>query len=116
MKKNNPKILMIVFIIVIITSARLVCQNSKTGTLTVLDVARDTSFDVSTLNFTFPSVLKLRVHANLNDSFEIGLFGKFKGGALDTSLERDHYSRKFDVKYIHYKASSGSISIKYDLP
>lgn len=106
----------ILFISAIIIGTWLICDNSKRGTLTVLNVARDTTFNVSTFNFVFPSVLKLKVRTNLNDSFKLGVLGKFRGGVLDTSLETDHYSRKFVVEYFHFKASHGNISIEYDLP
>lgn len=115
-KMLQSRLLAVVFIAVAIVAAWLICDNSKRGTLTVLNVARDTTFNVSTFNFVFPNVLKLRVRANLNDSFKLGILGKYRGGVLDTSLETDHYSRKFVVEYFHFKASSGNISIEYDLP
>lgn len=117
MKKSiQSRILIIVLIVVIVVVAWQICDKTKRGTLIVRNVAKDTTFHVSTLNFTFPAVLKLAVHANLNDSFELGVFGKFRGGELDTTVEIDHYTRKFDVKYLHYKATTGNILIKYDLP
>lgn len=114
--KFQSKILITICLVAVVIALWLIMHNAKKGTLVVHDVEKDTVFHVNTYNFFFTSVLKLTLHGNLNDSFEIGGFKRFRGGALDTTIEIDHYTRKFDVKYFHYKATSGNLSIEYYLP
>lgn len=59
-KTAKFKVFVALITVLFLVGVVVIIHNSKRGILIVENVAHDTTFHVSTLNFTFPSVLKLK--------------------------------------------------------
>jgi len=77
------------------------------------NVSRDTVIMIET-EVTNPTLLRLSVQGNVNDSISISHI-KLDWGEIDTVLRYDWYSKDFPIKYKANKATKGKLSIEYDL-
>ncbi len=87
------------------------CSNK--GEVKVLDASRDTTIMIKT-NTGNPVMMLLEIKGETNDSFKINNF-IFPGGSVDTKMQLDWYNKDFPLKYQSYKATKGSLTIKYNL-
>jgi len=86
---------------------------SHEGEVKVLDASRDTTIMIKT-NTGHPVMMLLEIKGETNDSFKINNF-IFPGGSVDTKMQLDWYNKDFPLKYQSYKATKGSLTIKYNL-
>lgn len=86
--------------------------NSK-GQIKLVDASKDTSITIKT-NTRNPVMMLLEIKGQTNDSFKINNF-IFPGGSVDTKMQLDWYNKDFPLEYQSYKATKGSLTIKYNL-
>jgi hypothetical protein len=86
---------------------------SHKGEVKVLDASKDTSIMIKT-NARHPVMMILEIKGQTNDSFKINNF-ILPGGSVDTKMQLDWYHKDFTLKYKFYKATKGSLTIKYNL-
>jgi hypothetical protein len=86
---------------------------SPSGTVKIENAGRDALVEVST-SATYPTALRLHIQGQANDTFIINnIF--LPGGKVDTNVRFDWYDKTFQVDYKAYKATAGSLTIKYQL-
>lgn len=83
------------------------------GNIKIENAGRDTQIDVST-SATFPTALLLHVQGQTNDTFILNNI-YLPGGKVDTNIRLDWYDKTLSIDYKAYKATAGSLTIKYKL-
>ncbi len=86
---------------------------SHKGEVKVLDASKDTTIMIKT-SAGHPVMMNLEIKGQTNDSFKIYNF-ILPGGSVDTKLKFDWYYKDFQLEYRSYKATKGSLTIKYNL-
>lgn len=86
---------------------------SHKGEVKVLYASKDTTIMIKT-TAGHPVMMNLEIKGQTNDSFKINNF-ILPGGSLDTKMQLDWYHKDFQLEYKSYKATKGSLTIKYNL-
>jgi hypothetical protein len=89
----------------------MACRPS--GTIKIENAGKDTVINYST-NATLPNALLLHVQGQVSDTFIMNNI-YLPGGKVDTNIRLDWYDKTFHIDYKAYKATSGSLKIKYKL-
>ncbi|WP_084290120.1 hypothetical protein [Pedobacter nyackensis] len=88
------------------------CENR--GEWVISDVSKDTLLIAETRVKT-PTALLLEISGHVNDSIEVrGV--RLPGGKIQEKFRLDHYYPKVAVQFKSYKATKGSLRIKYHVP
>jgi hypothetical protein len=86
---------------------------SHKGEVKVLDASKDTTIMIKT-TAGHPVMMNLEIKGQTNDSFKIRHI-ILPGGSVDTKMQLDWYHKDFLLEYKSYKATKGSLTIKYNL-
>ncbi|MNK09421.1 hypothetical protein D3C87_273800 [compost metagenome] len=90
------------------------CDPKNKGQWVITDVSKDTLLIAET-KVRHPSTLILEISGQVNDTIEVhGM--KLPGGKIQREFRLDHYYPKVSVQFKSYKATKGSLKIKYHLP
>ncbi len=90
------------------------CKSIK-GEFVISDVSKDKVFLVKTNSDNNTTVI-LNITGQVDDTCIVGHWLKIPGGNIDTTVQHDFYNEDYHFRYESYKASKGSLKIKYHIP